>query len=407
MTYLSLFQRHSLLRGTLVSERVKHSCRDPHQNISFFSSSSSSSLIIDRVSEEHSRINELPKKEELKFGTTMSDHMLTMEWDVDKKWSAAKIVPYQDLKISPAASVLHYGLECFEGMKAYKSLDNPDEVRLFRPDLNMNRLMTSMERLSMPTDDLNPHNLLECIKKLCEVDKDWIPHGEGYSLYLRPTVICINPFLGVSAPTKMLLYVITSPVGPYYKSGFQPVKLTTDSPFVRAWPGGTGCYKLGGNYGPSIKASTEAARDGYDQVLYLFNDEVTEVGAMNIFFLIFNEKTNKKELITPPLTRGDILPGVTRRSIIELTEMLWEEEIDVVERFLTMTEVKKAAEEERLLEVFGAGTAAVVSPVECIRYKGEDISIPAVGDFTKRIWENLISIQYGKIEGPEGWSVRV
>lgn len=126
-------------------------------------------------------------------------------------------------------------------MKAYKSLDDPDEIRLFRPDLNMNRLMTSMERLSMPTDDLNPDNLLECIKTLCEVDKNWIPHGEGYSLYLRPTVICTNPFLGVSAPTKMLLYVITSPVGPYYKSGsFQPVKLTTDSPFVRAWPGGTG-----------------------------------------------------------------------------------------------------------------------------------------------------------------------
>eukprot|EP00594_Rhizosolenia_setigera_P005145 CAMPEP_0178950466 /NCGR_PEP_ID=MMETSP0789-20121207/6667_1 /TAXON_ID=3005 /ORGANISM="Rhizosolenia setigera, Strain CCMP 1694" /LENGTH=338 /DNA_ID=CAMNT_0020631193 /DNA_START=255 /DNA_END=1271 /DNA_ORIENTATION=- len=338
----------------------------------------------------------------------MSDHMLTMEWDVDKKWSAAKIVPYQDLKISPAASVLHYGLECFEGMKAYKSLDNPDEVRLFRPDLNMKRLMTSMERLSMPTDDLNPDNLLECIKTLCEVDKNWIPHGEGYSLYLRPTVICTNPFLGVAAPTKMLLYVITSPVGPYYKSGsFQPVKLTTDSPFVRAWPGGTGCYKLGGNYGPSIKASTEAAKDGYDQVLYLFNDEVTEVGAMNIFFLIWNEKTNKKELITPPLDRGDILPGVTRRSIMELTLTKWEEEIDVVERFLTMTEVKKASEEKRLLEVFGAGTAAVVSPVECIRYKGEDIVIPAVGDFTKKIWENLISIQYGKIEGPEGWSVVV
>lgn len=180
-----------------------------------------------------------PKNEDLQFGVTLSDHMLTIEWDKVKKWSAPKIVPTQDLKISPAASALHYGLQAFEGMKAYKAI--PDKsLRLFRPDMNMARLQSSMDRLEMHGTDFDPNELQECIKELVRIDEKWVPYGEGYSLYLRPTIIATHPFLGLAAPDSMLLYVITSPVGPYYRSGFNPVRLTADTEFIRAWPGGTG-----------------------------------------------------------------------------------------------------------------------------------------------------------------------
>ena len=258
----------------------------------------------------------------------------------------------------------------------------------------------------MPSEDVDLQELLTCIKKLVRLDEDWIPHGDGYSLYLRPTVVATNPYLGVSAPDRMLLYVITGPVGPYYTQGFAPVKLTADTVDVRAWPGGTGGNKLGGNYGPTIRASAEAAGRGYDQVLWLYGEdkEITEVGLMNVFFLL--EKSDNgggKELVTPPLTRGDILPGVTRRSILELTQ-LWGE-FDVVEQFPTMPEIRDAAQSGRLIEAFGAGTAAVVSPIKCVQYRGEDIPIQAVGNVTQRIWNELTAIQYGNVEGPEGWSV--
>jgi len=302
----------SRLRGEAASSSaVKALTREQYRLIS------SSSLIIER-NQDTSRFSSMPKKEDLQFGNTFSDHMLTIKWNSDTKWDRPHIIPYQNLNISPAASALHYGLECFEGMKAYKSLSDPTSLRLFRPELNMQRLTNSMERLHMSTDDLHTEELISCIKELVTLDQNWIPHGEGYSLYLRPTVISTTPYLGVAAPTEMLLYVIASPVGPYYKSGFNPVRLTSDTADVRAWPGGTGNSKLGGNYGPTIKASAEAAERGYDQVLWLFgeHDEITEVGAMNVFFLLENYITGRRELVTPPLDRGDILPGVTRRSIL-------------------------------------------------------------------------------------------
>jgi branched-chain amino acid aminotransferase len=203
------------------------------------------------------------------------------------------------------------------------------------------------------------------------------------------------------------MYVITSPVGPYYKSGFDPVRLTADTSFVRAWPGGTGNSKVGGNYAPTMKPAAEAIESGYSQVLWLFGDnhEVTEVGSMNLFFVIINKDTKKPELVTPPLSRGDILPGVTRDSIINLAKS-WGD-FDVSERFPTMEEIQKAAQDNRLVEAFGAGTAAVVTPISCIQYQGKDIEIPAVGDVTQRCWDEITGIQYGKIEGPEGWSVKV
>jgi len=365
----------------------------------------SSSLLTVEKATDKSKFESRPKKEDLVFGSTMSDHMLTIEWNKTNGWEAPKIVPYQNLSISPAASSLHYGLQCFEGMKAYKSLSD-DSIRLFRPDKNMERFANSMDRLHMPGADFDRDELIQCITELVRLDKNWIPDGEGYSLYIRPTCIATHQFLGLAAPDSLLLYVITSPVGPYYKSGFNPVKLTSDTPYIRAWPGGSGNSKVGGNYAPTMKAAADASKEGFDQVLWLFgdDDEITEVGSMNLFLYMVNKDSGRKELVTPPLTRGDILPGVTRSSIIELAKT-WED-VDVVERFPSMSEVVKASDDGRLLEVFGAGTAAVVSPVSCIRYKGRDISIPAVGDMTKKVWNELTGIQYGKIEGPPGWSIK-
>lgn len=203
------------------------------------------------------------------------------------------------------------------------------------------------------------------------------------------------------------MYVITSPVGPYYKSGFDPIRLTADTSYVRAWPGGTGNSKVGGNYAPTMKPAAEATESGYSQVLWLFgeNHEVTEVGSMNLFFLIKNKATGMPELVTPPLTRGDILPGVTRDSILYLAKT-WGD-VNVSERFPTMGEIQEAANDGRLVEAFGAGTAAVVTPISCIKYDGADIEIPAVGSVTQRVWDEITGIQYGKIEGPEGWSVQI
>lgn len=302
--------------------------------------------------------------------------------------------------------ILATGLQCFEGMKAYKSLAD-QSLLLFRPDKNMQRLKASMQRLHMPGADFDDQQLMDCIKALVRLDEKWIPYGEGYSLYIRPTVIATTKFLGLAAPDSLLLYVITSPVGPYYKSGFQPVRLTCDTDYVRAWPGGTGSAKVGGNYAPTMKAQFEAAQDGYSQVLWLFGprEEITEVGAMNVFFFLMNEETHRVELVTPPLTRGDILPGVTRDSILHLARS-WGD-FDVSERYPTMPEIQKAAADGRLIEAFGAGTAAVVTPIEAIQYKGKDIEVPAVGEVTKRIWDELTGIQYGKIKGPDGWSVKI
>mmetsp|Transcript_23939 Transcript_23939/g.51693 ORF Transcript_23939/g.51693 Transcript_23939/m.51693 type:complete len:398 (-) Transcript_23939:3066-4259(-) len=368
---------------------------------------SSAGLTIDQLPESEKSLNGMPPKEELKFGKIFAPHMLQVHYNREMGgWQAPAIVPFQDLKLNPAAAALHYGLECFEGMKAYKSITDSSDLRLFRPDLNMKRLKDSMSRLSMPGNDFDSQELIKCIGELVRLDKDWIPSGEGYSLYLRPTVIATHPFLGLSPPDDLLLYVITSPVGPYYASGFDPVRLTADTPYVRAWPGGSGSSKIGGNYGPTMKPGAEAMSRGYSQILWVFgeDDYVTEVGAMNVFFFLKNS-SGKRELVTPPLTTGDILPGVTRQSILELSKQ-WGE-FDVVERSITMPEIRDAAAEGRLIEAFGAGTAAVVTPISCIQYKGKDIDIPATGDLTKRIFSKLMSIQYGTVEGPEGWSVKI
>ena len=387
--------------------RLKSISRGPWQQIA----RSLNSVIDPSKLTVHKTASPRPKvaPRDLVFGHTFSDHMLEVDWDKENGWHNPVIKPYGNMEVSPAAPCLHYGIECFEGMKAYK--DKAGNIRMFRPDKNMERLNNSMSRVAMP--NFNGDGFIECIKQLIKIDESWIPQTDedGYSLYLRPTAIGTNANLGVVVPTKAKLYCITSPSGPYYKSGFGPVKLLADTTNVRAWPGGVGSSKLGGNYGPTLVPSEAAALEhDCQQILWLFGPDhhTTEVGAMNIFFVIKNKVTGKPELITAPLDRGDILPGVTRVSILELARNGRVGDIEVSERDLPMAEVVEASKEGRLMESFGAGTAAIISPVRCIVYKGEDINLPTgddIGPIAKQFWTILTDIQYGKVE--HEWSVVV
>jgi branched-chain amino acid aminotransferase len=333
-----------------------------------------------------------PEKSTLVFGRTFTDHMLEVDWTAEHGWSDPRIVPFHMLSLSPAASVLHYGSEVFEGMKAFRGVDG--KVRLFRPMMNMARMNRSALRVGLPPFD--GAGLLECIEELVRQDQDWIPEGDGFSLYIRPTYISTYAAVGVAMPAAAKLFVILSPVGPYYASGWKPVKLlASDEKYCRAWPGGSGCYKVGGNYALTLVPQKEAAAKGYAQVLWLFNDKVTEVGTM-IFFLFWINGEGEKELITCPIT-DMILPGVTRDSALQIARG-WGE-FKVSERDYTMTEVAKAIEEGRVLEAFGTGTAAVVSPVCGVCYKGKEYEIKIdghIGPITKRIYDDIQGISYGK-----------
>lgn len=348
----------------------------------------------------------VPNKE-LVFGKSFSDHMLVCEWTAEKGWGRPALKPYENLSLEPSAVVFHYGFECFEGLKAYR--DKAGKIRMFRPDMNMSRLNRSAKRISLPSFDGN--ELTECIKELLRTDARWIPNERGYSYYLRPTLIGTQTTLGVGPSDKALLFVIGCPVGPYYKTGFAAVSLLATTENVRAWPGGTGDAKVGGNYAPCVKPQTHAAAKGYQQNLWLFGPqhEITEVGTMNAF-IFWISKEGKRELVTPPLD-GSILPGVTRDSILKLARE-WKE-FDVSERVVTMRELKGAQKDGRLLEMFGAGTAAIVSPIKRINYLGEDIPIPLdpknpdsqAGPIARRFNDTLLGIQYGEISHP--WSVIV
>lgn len=300
---------------------------------------------------------------------TAADHMLTIEWDKTTGWREPHITPYQNLSLDPATCVFHYAFECFEGMKAYK--DREGRVRLFRPDKNMERFNKSAARIALPT--FAPTALIDLIAKFVKLESRFIPEERGYSLYLRPTMIGTQKTLGVGPPGSALLYVIASPVGPYYPTGFKAVSLEATDYAVRAWPGGVGDKKLGANYAPCIVPQREAMSRGFQQNLWLFGEEeyVTEVGTMNFFVAIHNKETGQKELITAPLD-GTILEGVTRDSVLALArERLAPEGWKIVERKYTMKELDEAATEGRLIEAFGAGTAAIVSPVRSISWKGK------------------------------------
>jgi branched-chain amino acid aminotransferase len=292
-------------------------------------------------------------------------------------------------------------------MKAYKN--DKGEVRLFRPDMNMARLNRSGARFMLPTFD--GEELVECIKELLRIEQRWVPPKRGWSLYLRPTFISTLSSLGVAPTTEAMLYVIMSPVGAYYKSGFNPVKLQATTKYVRAWKGGVGDCKVGGNYAPGMLPQKEAADDGYAQNLWLADDDhkVTEVGTMNLFCFWRNEQ-GEDELITCPLD-GTILPGVTRDSILQLGRE--SNAYKVSERTYTMKELIKALNEQRVYEVFGSGTAAIVSPVNAILYEGTEYAVPIdrddpdakVGKLALGFMNTLLDIQYG--ERPHKWSMTV
>lgn len=344
--------------------------------------------------------------DQLIFGKTFTDHMLTVEWTKESGWDTPHIRPYGPLCLDPSAVVFHYAFELFEGMKAYRTKDN--KITLFRPEMNMKRMNKSASRILLPNFD--GEELIKLIARLIEQDKHLIPEGQGYSLYIRPTLIGTTTTLGVSPPDKALLFVICSPVGPYYKTGFKAVRLEATDYATRAWPGGCGDKKLGANYAPCVLPQLQAAERGYQQNLWLFGPEknITEVGTMNCFFVFTESATGKKELVTAPLD-GTILEGVTRDSILTLARTrLDPNEWTISERYCTINEVKERAEKGELVEAFGSGTAAIVSPIKEIGWKGTPIDIPLLpgeqsGAFTKQVAQWIGDIQYGK-EQFENWS---
>lgn len=304
------------------------------------------------------------------------------------------------LRINAKCSSLQ---QLFEGMKAYRGPDN--KIRLFRPDKNMARMRVSAARLCLP--DFNGDELIGLIKQLLKIDAAWVPPYEtGASLYIRPTLIGIEPTLGVAPANEALLYVVTGPVGPYFTGNDQlkPISLYASAKHVRAWPGGSGDKKLGSNYAPTLSVQQEAIKHGQQQVLWLYgpDHQLTEVGTMNIF-VFFQKRDGSKVLVTPPLNEGVILPGVTRQSLIELTRS-WNE-FEVVERAITMAEVQQLIAENRLLEIFGAGTACVVCPVGEINFEDKPITIAGPSLLAKRLLKELTDIQYGVV--PHEWSVVV
>ncbi|RFU35372.1 hypothetical protein B7463_g958, partial [Scytalidium lignicola] len=357
----------------------------------------SSALTIEKTASPKSLI---PPKE-LVFGRTFTDHMLTVEWNASEGWQPAKITPYQNLSLDPSSCVFHYAFECFEGMKAYK--DSKGQVRLFRPTKNMARMNKSSARIALPTFDSDA--MIKLISKFAALEQRFIPDARGYSLYLRPTMIGTQKTLGVGPPGSALLYVIASPVGPYYPTGFKAVSLEATDYAVRAWPGGVGDKKLGANYAPCIVPQLEAAKRGFHQNLWLFGEEefVTEVGTMNMFVVLKDKQTGQNELVTAPLD-GTILEGVTRDSVLALArEKLEPNGWKISERKYTMGELSDAAKEGRLLEAFGAGTAAVVSPVRNISWKGELVSCglkpdEEAGEIAMKMKEWIEARQYGDEE---------
>ncbi|KAJ1722202.1 branched-chain-amino-acid transaminase bat2 [Coemansia biformis] len=347
---------------------------------------------------------ELADPKTLTFGKGFTDHMLCIKYTEDGGWEAPEIKPYGPLEIDPAAFVLNYSVEAFEGMKAYRAADGT--VNLFRPEMNMKRLSTSSQRLMLP--EFDQKQFLQCIKELVALDERFIPAEHGYSLYIRPNFIGTEPNLNLKYSREALLYVYMAPVGPYFP---RTVKLLANTADVRAWPGGVGSFKVGGNYAPALRPTMDVIKSGYDQILWLLGDDhyVTEVGTMN-FFIFWTTPEGEKELVTAPLD-GIILPGVTRDSLLALARG-WGE-FKVSERKVTMPELVAALAEGRLIEAFGAGTACVVCSVSTVLYEGADYQIPVdpanpdavYGPLAGRLHRELLDIQYGKTPSP--WTVPV
>lgn len=328
----------------------------------------------------------------LGFGRIFSDHMFLMEYE-GGQWRKPRIEPYGPLSLEPGACVLHYAQCLFEGMKAFR---RGDKVRLFRPEFHAQRMVGGAKRLCMPV--VPEEIFLEAIRTLVRVDSGWVPDARGAALYLRPTLIGTESFLGVRPAEKYLFFVITSPVGAYYTEGFSPVKIWVEEEFIRAAPGGLGAIKAGANYAASLSASVQAKAKGFSQVLWLDALErknVEEVGTMNVFFRL------KNEVVTPPLT-GTILNGATRDCVIQL---LRDWKIPVKERAISLEEITSAYDRGELLEVFGSGTAAVISSVGELTSRSRSLKIcqGKAGELTQRLYDEITAIQYGDAPDPHGW----
>ena len=334
----------------------------------------------------------------LGFGHIFTDHMFAMNYDTGEGWHDARIVPFDNISLSPAAMCLHYGQEIFEGLKAYRTADGT--VQLFRPDENYKRMNNSADRMVIPKID--EQFMIEATKKLVEIEKDWVPHTDGASLYIRPFIFATDPYVGVRPADHYLFLIILSPSGAYYSTGLNPVKIYVEQKYVRAVRGGTGFAKTAANYAISLKGQDEAHEQDYEQVLWLDGVEqkyIEEVGSMNIFFVIDGE------VITPELT-GSVLPGITRKSALEVCKS---KGIKATERRITIEEVAKAYDEGKLNEVFGTGTAAVISPVGHLKWGDKIMTINnnEIGPISQMLYDTMTGIQWGKIPDEFGWTVKI
>ena len=334
----------------------------------------------------------------LGFGRVFSDHMFIMNYKAGQGWHDARIVPFQEILLSPAAMVLHYSQTIFEGLKAYRRPDG--NIQLFRAEENFARMNLSGGRLVIP--EIPEDVAMNALKELIKLDKAWVPHSDGASLYIRPFVFACDPFVGVRPGEEYIFMIIMSPSGPYYASGLNPVGIYVEESFVRAVRGGPGYTKTGGNYAASLAGQVEAQKQGLAQVLWLDGIErkyIEEVGAMNIFFRIGDE------IITPEL-QGSILGGITRKSVIELCRK-WG--MKVTERKISIQEVADAYKSGALKEIFGTGTAAVISPVGLLKW-GEmsmEINNNQIGEISAKLYDTLTGIQYGKIADDMNWTTEV
>ena len=332
----------------------------------------------------------------LGFGKIFTDHMFMMDYSAGKGWYNARIIPFGPIAIHPASTVLHYGAEIFEGLKAYRAADGT--IRMFRPMENIQRLNRSAERLCLP--ELDEESALDILNTMVELEKDWVPHSEGTSLYIRPFMYGNDPHLGVHAVKEATFVVICSPVGAYYPEGLNPVKIAIEAHDVRAVRGGTGYAKCGGNYAASLRAGEKAEKKGYTQVLWLDGVEqkyIEEVGAMNVMFKIGGK------IVTPALDSGSILPGITRKSCLEL---LRDWGFEVEERKISVDELFAAAASGALEEAWGTGTAAVVSPIGQLYYQDTSYTLCGgkIGQTAQKLYDNLTGIQWGKLADTHGWS---
>lgn len=348
--------------------------------------------------EKREQLKTKPDENNLGFGKYMSDYMFEMDWTKEKGWHDARIVPFGPVSLDPSCVTLHYAQETFEGLKAYRT--DSGKIQLFRPHMNAKRMNHSNDRLCMP--QIPEEDFVEAIKELVKVERDWVPHEKDTSLYIRPFTFATEAFLGVHMASAYKFMVIVCPVGAYYPTGLDPVKIMVEDELVRAVAGGTGDTKCGGNYAGSILGQVKAEKMGYTQVLWLDGQQrkyVEEVGTMNIMFKIDGE------IFTAPLD-GSVLPGITRDSMIALLRD-WGYKVN--ETRLAIDDLMKAGHDGRLEEVFGTGTAAVISPVGELRYKDDVVIINdgKTGDLTHKLYNTLTDIQWGRSEDTYGWTMDI